>query len=227
MAVRTDASTERSNWTTSLPAWNAFTVMVWVYITTNRGIANQQFIQIDNGGGTGFYYFHSDLTPNLSVNGTSTTGAAFSTGTWIHVALTGDGSNVRAYKDGVQLLSHGSTSITPVVMAIGGSSEWMDGRTAYAKVWDAALGVDEIAKEMWTARPQRFANLWGFFPMFDTVVTKDWSGNGHTITYNGTMTTVDGPPVGWGAAPLIVGRGPFVPPPYLPGRGFSVQQRMG
>jgi len=205
VAVRADASTERTNWTTSLPAWNAFTAMAWVYIVNNRGVTNQQFIQLDNGAASGIYFYHNNLVLTFNVNGSATTDVTLSTGTWYHVAVTSDGSNARAYLDGVQKFSPAVTTFTPTALAMGGGSEWMDGRHSAAKVWSVALTADEIVNEMRSIQPRRKSSLWGWFPMWTTSDTADLSGNGHTATYNGTMTTEDGPPVGWGGLPMNAG----------------------
>ena len=205
MAIREDAASEYAAWTTNLPAWNAMTIMGWVYISTNRGAGQQQFFQNDDGGGAGAYAFHDNLVLTLWTNAASTTGTTLSTGTWYHVALVCDTANAYIYLNGVQDVTRGMTSFTPNAILCGGASQYLNGRHAAVKIWSAALTIDQVKAEMQTIRPQRIANLWGVFPLWNATDTRDLSGFGHTTTFGGSLTVEDGPPVGWGAAPYIIG----------------------
>jgi hypothetical protein len=79
------------------------------------------------------------------------------------------------------------------------------GRMAGAKLWSAALTQAEFEREMWSLRPQRMANLHSWLPWVGGASGVDYSGSGNTWTAAGSPTSGDGPPVGWGAAPYIIG----------------------
>ena len=80
------------------------------------------------------------------------------------------------------------------------------GRMAGAKFWSAALTQAELEREMWSLRPQRMANLHSWLPWVGGASGVDYSGIGNTWTASGSPTSGHGPPVGWGAAPYIIGK---------------------
>jgi len=85
----------------------------------------------------------------------------------------------------------------------GGGDYWATGSVACAKVWAASLTPAELYQEMWSVRPRRLANLNSWSPLM--VDYADYSGNGYGWTLTGSPAYADGPPVGWGAAPYIIG----------------------
>jgi len=90
-----------------------------------------------------------------------------------------------------------------------GSSDTPDARFSACKMWTAALTADEMAAEMRAIHPVRFADLFGWYPMFGMTGEqgRDYSGNGYDFATTGTLTAEDGPPVSWGSPVWIV---PFV-----------------
>jgi hypothetical protein len=71
--------------------------------------------------------------------------------------------------------------------------EPFNGRIAGVKIWNAALSAAELELERWTYSPVRTADLWAWYPL-DGTSTADASGNGHTLTAGGSLTTEAGPP---------------------------------
>jgi hypothetical protein len=74
------------------------------------------------------------------------------------------------------------------------------GSIAAMKQWTAALTAAELLAESHSLAPLRFANLHSWRPMGDSSVAGnmvDYSGNGRSLTANGSMLAADGPPVGW------------------------------
>ena len=76
------------------------------------------------------------------------------------------------------------------------------------KVWQAVLTTAEMTAEMRCYIPQRVANLFEFHAFTGTGndATLDLSGNGRTLTANGTPAITTGPPIPWDLfdPPLIV-----------------------
>ena len=87
------------------------------------------------------------------------------------------------------------------LLDLGGSDYWEGGRVAHVKMWNASLSEAELYRELWSARPRRLSDLVCWSPLISDY--KDYSGSG-AWTLSGSGTYADGPPVGWGAAPLFV-----------------------
>ena len=203
MAVRFDAvddSLERE-----CPTGGAFTLMAWVYITTDRNAY------------TAFFQIHGNCTAETDTDGTTlalwtgstlTAGDALSTGTWYHIALVSTGialpyGTSYVYKNSALNITHAQEVgvLDKLFFGNDGSSEWLNGRIAFGKAWGAALSQSEIQQEMNSICPRRFENLWGWWPMWPGATERlaDYSGNGRTLTKNGTLTDEDPPPVSYGA----------------------------
>ncbi len=107
---------------------------------TPSPIANRVYVDLkpDNTWGTGMGDTY-DLVR----------GSVVSAGTWYHLVLTWDGTNVRGYKDGV--LNFGPTSYTGLttvgniyVSAWDGTAEWFDGTLDEVRVSEAVRSADWI-----------------------------------------------------------------------------------
>jgi Concanavalin A-like lectin/glucanases superfamily len=217
MAVRCNASGERIDITTSLPSEQPLTLMAWVYMTVDRA-APSYILQTGNTAGTAGGYLFVDgsrvLTLQTNSSGyTGTTGSTLATGTWYHVAMTLNGTNVRAFLNGVQdiEIAYATYSLT-FGFSLGGNNDFWNGRIACGKLFTAALTADQITLEMRTVRPSGRVLSWGYWPLFGSLT--DFSGNSHPWTDPGTVTWEDGPPVGWGAAPYVYGNPAAADPGY-------------
>jgi hypothetical protein len=226
MAIRIDASGEYLRRTANLPTTGAWTACCWYYYTGD-GYYWASVIALE--GSTGNYQLIQWDGANFTVQSTGSNVAnltAPTTGAWYFVALVSNGTNLVAYKRtlaGVwdsQSISAGS-SFTPTTLTFGADlgDEYINGRLAGIKVWNAALTAAEIYQEAETLRPQRFANLNLFCPVFPGERTKDYSGNGYTLTEGGTPTDEDPPPVGWGARVLAT--------PYVAAAASGISGSLG
>lgn len=211
MAIRFDAIPDNLNRSRLA---GAKTVMAWVYIITDRnsysaffGLDANEIVSTDSSG-TRLMHWDGSL---------ERTGTNLSTGTWYHLAYTSDGDSTgngfAVYLNGVVDISNGARSAaasgSTMFLANDAYDEWLYGRMAHVKVWNAALSAAEIAQEVYTIRPQRLANLWSWLPIIETGTARsnEWSGSGNTWTVGGSVVDEDGPPLAWGAAPWTV---PFV-----------------
>jgi len=201
MAIRFDASGDSLS---RARLAGAKTVMAWVYITTDRndytvffGLGSNELI---GTGGDGTTLLHYDGTMER-------TGSNLSTGTWFHLAYVSNGDDLA---NGFTVYLNGAADITYTVRSLTSAgtnmylgndeySEWLNGRMAHVKIWNVALTAAEIQQEMYSSRPQRFANLWSWLPMIESGSGRnsEWSSSGNTWTANGTLADEDGPPVAW------------------------------
>jgi hypothetical protein len=202
MAVRADGSTDRLSRTTSLPTASSFTMMGWFKISVDR-----------NDYSSFFNYGTGSTKKTLQTNATGTalvtwdgmfevaTGQSLVAGTWAHVAMTFNGSNLVPYVDAVAGGSGGSGSGnpgSPIEIFQSESSEWFNGCVAAVKIYSAVLTAAEIAQEMRQYLPVRTLNLNSFYPCLSVADDQvDFSGAGLTLTVGGTLATEDGPPIPW------------------------------
>jgi len=141
----------------------SFTLHAWVYKTATK---DARIIYKNNAGNIGHPVFGlasgSDNAIRCRLRASDGTGVDYSAGsislnTWTHVACTYDGSNVRVYKDGVQV---GSTSKTGTLaatndVAVIGQNEagtsvdrhW-PGRIDEVRIYNRALSQSEIQQDM-------------------------------------------------------------------------------
>ena len=206
MAVRTDANADSLSRTTNLPTWGTLTMMGWFMLVTDRNTAST------------FYTFNTATQPKCLLeagndgvtlthwNGTTeTAGTTLSTGTWNHIATTVNGTGsgaVTIYLNGVQDMNvaggGAGTSSAWYIARSEAANEYIDGRSAAIKLWDAVLTVGEVRQEMPFYTPQRQTNINGWYPMWDaTSVATDQSPNARALTTAGTFATEDGPPIVW------------------------------
>jgi len=206
-----------------------YTIMLWAYPDTSTGgwttpinlsteTGYYDLIQADWSSGQWELYIQDSGGFYGGYFGAS----SISLNTWQHLAM------VRYADNDHQGFLNGISKITETVaidprtvggLAIGSTGagspgEWFDGRVAYIKIWTAALTAAEIQAEMLSAFPKRTADLYGYWPLYESGASsvKDYSGNGRdfTVSYYGTLpTTLPGPNVGWGAPvlelPQIIG----------------------
>ena len=211
MAIRFNASGESLSRSRLA---GAKTVMAWIYISTDRndytgffGLGSTEVVATTGTGTTILFYDGS-----IERTGTNLTAA-----TWYHLAYSSQGDTINddwaVYLNGATDISHTGRSLasagTNMYLGNDEFDEWLNGRLAHVKIWNAQLTQAEIQQEMYTIRPQRYANLWCWMPMIETASSRDneWSGSGNTWTENGTLSDEDGPPISWGVAPWVV---PFV-----------------
>lgn len=196
------------------------TLAAWVNF--NSLATDGEIIEVNaSGGGNGS--FDSAILWSLAsaklefTQRTSTTNRDFvatftvSTNTWIHVALTWDGTNLLAFANGVQIGSNTTGAMAGTRGNFGGlqlgpcTGDIQDG-----VFYSAALSIDEIA-QLYRARcPKRRNNLLAHLPCYPgSNRGLDYSGNAVNFSNQGTPvdSTLTPPSVGWG-----VGRGRIILP---------------
>lgn len=205
MAIRADAAGDYLGRTASYPSYDPLTVCFWVRLNSDIN-ATGGFFAINVGGADelAFVGVNSDgVTFMLYYGNAVLTGSALSTGTWYFVAATRNATSAIGYLDGVQDISGnpGAVTGTPSALRFLQTEEGLriDGKMTGARIWEAELTAAEIQQEMYTLCPNRFANLWAWYPMLTAADVEDMSGNARDLTAAGTLTTEDGPPVSWGA----------------------------
>jgi hypothetical protein len=202
MAVRFDASGESYSRDASLPAITAWTIAGWFYRSADLGVSE------------GLLSFGATVSPNyvtIYQDGSAEKiaiwdGSAYAThaslsqslNTWAHWALTCSGTALTLYFNGVAAMTatrNASVANTRLYLGNNLDDERCSGRLAWVKVWGTVLAANEVMAEMWSAPPVKRDSLNAFYPLrhVGEGVT-DHSGNGYTLTANGTLTTEDGPP---------------------------------
>lgn len=191
----------------------ANTLACWVNF--NSLATDGEIIEINaTGGGNGSFdsaILYSFASSKLEFTQRSSTQnrdfvATFTvtTGTWIHVALTWDGTNLLAYANGVQIGSNTTGALTGTRgnwanLQVGpGTCDLQD-----AVFYDAALSAAEIQQLYVSRLPTRRTNLVVHLPCFPgSNRNVDYSGNGYNFSNQGTPTdsTITPPSVGWGGS---------------------------
>lgn len=136
----------------------AFTVVAWVNNDTLSG-TDTAVSNWTSSSGLGAYMIRT-VTADLQVffrtsaaQYGGTTALSLSTGTWTHVALVWDGSELRGYKDGTvggttYATSGNTNSANGQTDRIGSTSssttQYWDGKIAEVAMWRRALSADEI-----------------------------------------------------------------------------------
>lgn len=216
MALRTNASGEVVARTAALPSPTAFTICSWANLAQRLGQWQYLFFLEDAAVtptaylGMGYRADDDTLEITNSIGGQVSFGSKPTDATWFFWALacsgTGGGSLVgywRSPTGSFVTASSVGASFTPARLALlnNGYDEWVDGRLAGVRVWDAALTQAELELEMWSLRAVRRANLHIESPFVEGVLAdndKDFSGNGKDWTRTGTLAVEKGPPVPWG-----------------------------
>lgn len=214
MAYSTTSTSTYLYRTASLPAPNTFTACGWCYCTSSVSF-NALFTLISGSSDERLIQFGSSLAVFGIYDGSTTTNFASSPGggVWFFWALscTSGTNNFKGYWSLASSNTFVTVSATPAAagtidtmrLSNDVANEYLNGNAAHIKIWDAVLTQAEIEQEKWSVRPQRIANLHLWSPLFKDDF--DYSGNGKNWTSGGADTFVDGPPVGWGAQPYMVG----------------------
>jgi parallel beta-helix repeat protein len=202
---------------------NTITMEAWIFPTAWRVSSFQGNIINKEGGNTG-YMLRCGNNGQLSANIGTGTGfverisatAALTLNTWQHVAATYDGTNLRIYRDGVELTPATSTgTLAPIASAgplqqltIGNWSQdntrGFVGRIDEVRIWNTALSGATIAANLNQQLCGGEAGLRAYYAFDQGVdggnnvaVTTllDLSGNGN----NGTLAnmTLTGPTSNW------------------------------
>ena len=204
MAIRIDAVSDYVIRSSGLPNLDPITVSLWAYVSVDRDAASDIIFFTDNSSYITIGTSDDGTTLRIITPAGSATGSSLSVATWYHLAFVHNGTSLTLYLNGVSNVTlTDSTTFTLAYFLLGSNTtaNWLNGRIAAIKVWNAALTQAEIQQEIYTIRPNRFADLYGWWPAFPGATERlaDYSGNGRTWTAGGTLTDEDPPPVSWGA----------------------------
>lgn len=241
MAVRITGPDQALALRSNLPTSDAFTVTAWINANPINGQSQYGALAIESavsGNAPFFHYLGWDSTPSYGISSspggrTNTFPTRALNNEWFFTHMTArSGVLAGEWWDTEGVGGDGSAqtitiqdTFTPAQLGIGGNSYnfWIDAAYAVVKFWDTDLTDDEIKAEMHTIRPQRFANLIGWWPLFqgDNRLL-DFSGQGNDLTEFGTgFTQEDGPPVSWGSQ-IVVRTPTEAPAPPPPEGGIYV-----
>lgn len=233
MSIRVDG-TDELRITTSLPSPINFTICMWFWYPSVIGAGNWQGLwelTHNTGQNNHFYAEWGNEASQIDVWGDDSlpvAGLATTAATWhFYAAVMNSSENATQYIAAATAATISSASgacghnvTAPALLRLSETiygGEDFDGRYAAVKVWEAELTADEIARERWSIKPQRTANLYGWWPMFpgSTERLRDYSGNGHNWSVVGTVVDEVHPPVPWGFydlafPPIAVGGAPAV-----------------
>lgn len=212
MAVRTDAGTDYLSLTSGLPTVTTLTMEWWRYMVTDTNDYTVQ-IAFQDANHSGIQTAVDGTTISIASDADGLDGSNLTVATWYH-CLWCKRSNTdnELWIDGVNVVDTFAMTIGAFSSIFfgsynGGTSYFYNGRMANLIWYTDAKSTTEIAAmaARKTYIPYTFTNIYGWWPMLPgaTERTLDYSGNGHTLTNNGTLTDEDGPPIGWGA-PVIV-----------------------
>ena len=222
MAIRINAGTDDLR-RSAPPDESALTMCGWTRVIADTGAAYQALGGIeDTGLGVWNILYWEGATSNAMAISSGAAEVNFASrpavGTWFFWAITsttaGAGSLIGYWSlatsstfNSASTTGQAGTSDRLTIGNDSGASNFLDGRFAAIKVWDAVLTQAELEQEKWSIRPRRWANIHLWAPCRIATELADYSGNGRTLTATGTLTTEDGPPVPWGAGSIIL---PFV-----------------
>lgn len=211
MSIRFDKTTGKFlSRTTFGSSANDWTYLGWVYVVTKP--ANGSYYGVvykemfSNANAAEFTSVSNNLRLTLWDGANETGTTTLSTTTWYHVAIVRESSTVfKLYINGSLDHTGGTNALTlkDGISRLGcwdTSTDNADIRMAGWKIYGAGLTASEVAQEMYTLAPRRYANLIGFLPMLPGSAerARDYSGLGNNYTENGTLTDEDPPPVSWG-----------------------------
>jgi len=176
------------------------TVAGWARMTATRADNGFVFYLCDSGGnvihGVWVPFSASNINAiNEAFSGTPS--GSLGTGVWKHFALVRASNVITFYLDGTSIGTVSATNaLTPAFFFFGGNggTAWFNGNLALVRVWEAALSGAEISAERASQTVVRTANLWANYPFTTTTQLNDISGNGRTLSDNGSVTYVAADP---------------------------------
>lgn len=223
MALRSNADTAFTSRTSGMVNHNAaYTVCMWVKLSSDRNQYTHFWAASDTTTDT---YEDSDFIGTdfdgttlrggtyIAAAGEVILGANLTVGTWYHIAaVRASNTDWRMFLNGVQegatvtlSIAGRNATLGEFLHRLNGVSYFCDGLVAHYKAWSVALTAAQIAAEMRTITPKRWASLVGWTPMISSVKADALKSRaGGDWTENGTLVIEQGPPVSWGAPSLFV-----------------------
>jgi len=200
--------------TANLPASSVYTMAGWVKLDDFSAAQNKYICFLDGTTDSGLILYQSEIYV-LAGPGTTKFTAHPSSGAWLYVAITGNGTNTVGYwwtdNSGAPLLGDSETrsnsatgSIIEMAVCSRGGAEGAPGKYAFWKVWDHVLTQSELEAEMYSPTfltgPDYYADANTGFADSET----DIGPNGRNWTWNSITTDSDTPPVVFGLTPIVM-----------------------
>lgn len=205
MAQRLNASTQSLRRDANLPSPDAFSVLSWSVMATDRN--NYTGLMELRDAGSTYIYFGTDNDGTSlcffdNAGGPSSTIATLVPGTpfcWaVTSAGTGATDTIGYYRAlGSNSWSTGTfdraSSFTPVRWQFGNDqfTEWFDGSFRNIKAWNEVKSADQLLVESFYFWPQYKANLNFHWALRNASDTLDLSGNARPPTVDGTPVSED------------------------------------
>ena len=214
MAIRGDAFADSAYRTASVPAFGDFTTTFWAYRSTDT--AHVEYLWIMGATSLTAYWALAvdSTTDTLALEttlggglGAVGSGGAWTTGTWKRLAVVYNDTadTLTLYEDGAQTAQLTSTTGTftnaELYHLLPSSGNNFEGRITGVKLYTSVLTLAQIEAEWRQFLPASTTNLWGWWPLLSHTDLSDYSGNGRSLTANGTLTTEAEPPIAWSASP--------------------------
>jgi hypothetical protein len=210
MSVRLNASGDILYRTANLPGFSAYTIAGWFYRVNAQASTFVYFMGLENtaypsdSSQYNLIGLNNGGTLEIVNSGASTTFSATpATGTWFYAYIRGNGTNLQGGWAAATAASFTTASqgqgntFTPATLGVGADTfdEFLDGRAAYVRAWDAFLTDAELLSEMRSPVPVRFTNLNFAWRLATATDTADKTSNARAATVGGSITVEDGPPI--------------------------------
>jgi hypothetical protein len=221
MAYQVNAASGGMTWSGSGPAIDSFTFFSRFMRLGDGGTGDDYVIYFFSAAFANtltFRIIEATDYPFARVGGVNgaTISSAISLDTWYDVAVVCNGlgtGNLTVYcgpTGGALNSATGDTSastwsIAGLYYGNEGTTAWPNVRLDDFRVWTSALTLAEIEVERARRVPTKTPLEW-WVPLLGTTSAAaviDRSGNGRSLTANGSPTIVDGAPVGWGASIIV------------------------
>ncbi|ARX81498.1 hypothetical protein SMD44_00896 [Streptomyces alboflavus] len=236
MAVRFDADAEDYTQALALGSQAAISASCWAKVSVDRNTFSTA-VSLDNG--TSDAVFLQTATDGVTMGvyeeplgNFAGTGRAMTVGTWYWLAYSISGTSGTMYSRALSDTTVTTSALTGLQathnianLRLGESAwgtEWLNGAVCAVKIWTAALTQNELESEALLYRPQRIANLVGWYPLHRPE-TADYSGNGRTLSGGAGTAQEDGPGISWGPGRSRIRKYTALsPPPAFSGWGVPI-----
>lgn len=188
---------------TSLPGANPFSVFLWFYIDSLRSATSliAGLFKADGSQYQGVYINSLNLLSMQTNNGV-TNGTALSAGKWYCLLYTRSGATHSVYLGDETTpmtlditRSDNNTITVDYFLAASNGVNYINGRLARLRSWNAALTLAEGNTERTNLNLSRTANVYNSASLNGASDLTDVSGNSYSWTAAGTLSTVGGPTI--------------------------------
>jgi hypothetical protein len=196
----------------NLPTFSAYTMAGWVKLDDFSAATSVYMCWLDGTSSDAGLLVNANEAYILAAAGATKFGAHFTAGSWVYIAITGNGTNTVGYwwtdNSGSPQLGNSTTRTTTgagdisqmTVCARHTAGTGATGKYAYWKVWDRVLTQANLEAEMFAPGVVDSTNFNTGFADSET----DIGPNGRDWTWNSITTDSDTPPVSAGLTPIVM-----------------------